>query len=150
MNQLKASIRTSAEVRTVEFLRAGWQQVHAQIPCTSANTASVYIETILLPGGAVGKVYHIAKIDSNRFTTELRADFGFDVCLDFLKFTLKSQSNFEDSQKTIPIRKNYWVLGFLVQKWAIPHICRYAKNIPRKYHKQKESSVSGYRPLAFI
>ena len=84
MNQLKASIRTSAEVRTVEFLRAGWQQVHAQIPCTSANTASVYIETILLPGGAVGKVYHIAKIDSNRFTTELRADFGFDVCLDFL------------------------------------------------------------------
>ena len=93
MNQLKASIRTSAEVRTAEFLRAGWQQVHAQIPCTSANTASVYIETILLPGGAVGKVYHIAKIDSNRFTTELRADFGFDVCLDF-RFAFSSVVSF--------------------------------------------------------
>ena len=55
----------------------------------------------------------------------------------YTKFALKSQSNFEDSQKTIPIRKNSWVLGFLVQKWAISHICRYAKNIPRKYHKQK-------------
>lgn len=31
----------------------------------------------------------------------------------YTKFALKSQSNFEDSQKTIPIRKNSWVLGFL-------------------------------------
>lgn len=71
----------------------------------------------------------------------------------YTKFALKSQSNFENSQKTqktIPIRKNSWVLGFLVQKWAISHIYRYAKNIPRKYHKQKESSASGYRPLTFI
>ena len=68
----------------------------------------------------------------------------------YTKFALKSQSNFEDSQKTIPICKNSWVLGFLVQEWAISHIYRYAKNIPRKYHKQKESSVSGYIPLTFI
>ena len=54
------------------------------------------------------------------------------------------------SKKTIPICKNSWVLGFLVQEWAISHIYRYAKNIPRKYHKQKESSASGYRPLTFI
>lgn len=65
----------------------------------------------------------------------------------YTKFALKSQSNFEDSKKTIPICKNSWVLGFLVQEWAISHIYRYAKNIPRKYHKQKESSASGYRPL---
>jgi len=68
----------------------------------------------------------------------------------YTKFALKSQSNFEDSKKTIPICKNSWVLGFLVQEWAISHIYRYAKNIPRKYHKQKESSASGYRPLTFI
>ena len=59
----------------------------------------------------------------------------------YTKFALKSQSNFEDSKKTIPICKNSWVLGFLVQKWAISHICRYAKNIPRKYHKQNENSA---------
>lgn len=44
----------------------------------------------------------------------------------YTKFALKSQSNFEDSKKTIPICKNSWVLGFLVQEWAISHIYRYA------------------------
>ncbi len=34
----------------------------------------------------------------------------------YTKFALKSQSNFEDSKKTIPICKNSWVLGFLVQE----------------------------------
>ena len=67
----------------------------------------------------------------------------------YTKFALKSQSNFEDSQKTIPICKNSWVLGFLVQKWAISHICRYAKNIPRKYHKQFNNSASGFRAAGF-
>ena len=81
MNQLKASIRTSAEVRTAEFLRAGWQQVHEQIPCTSANTASVYIETILLPGGAVGKVYHIAKILDFSFAFSSVVSFIFSFLL---------------------------------------------------------------------
>jgi len=68
----------------------------------------------------------------------------------YTKFALKSQSNFEDSKKTIPIYKNSWVLGFLVQEWAISHIYRYAKNKQRKNHKKKESSAGGYRPLTFI
>ena len=69
----------------------------------------------------------------------------------YTKFALKSQSNFEDSQKTIPIRKNSWVLGFLVQKWAISHICRYAKNIQGSItNKMKIQPVPPLGALAFI